>query len=45
MRQRIRRFVDWVETGPAWQTVWFLPFIYALYIYARIVNSFKKDPS
>jgi hypothetical protein len=40
IRGAIRRFIAWMETGPAWQTAWFIPLVLALWIVASIINLF-----
>lgn len=41
MRDRIRRFIDWMEVAPAYKTIWLLPLVLVLYIYAKLANISK----
>lgn len=40
MRDRIRRFVDWMQRAPAALTVWFLPLLVVIYVAAWGVNKY-----
>lgn len=43
MRERIRRFLDWMEVSPAYLTLWFLPLVAILYVYAKLKNTLKGN--
>lgn len=38
----IRRFVNWMETGPTLLTFWFIPLLIVIWLYARVKNHFTK---
>ena len=41
MRRLVRRFVDWMEHGPTWQTIWFIPLLLITWLAAMIINITK----
>lgn len=42
MKQLTRRFVNWMEHGPAYLTIWFVPALLLIGLIAAIIN-FRKD--
>jgi len=42
MRDLVRRFINWMEAAPAYQTVWFIPLMLVLWLFAKAIN-YQKD--
>lgn len=42
MKRHIRRFVDWMEGGPTYLTIWFMPLLLALGLIAAIANRISR---
>ena len=44
MKKYIRRFVDWMEGGPTYLTIWFMPLLFTIGLIAAITNRItRKD--
>jgi len=44
MKRQLRRFVDWMEGGPTYLTIWFMPLLLTIGIFAAIANRItRKD--
>lgn len=43
MKALINRFINWMEVSPAYITIWFLPLVALLYVYAKIKNTLKGN--
>lgn len=41
MKALIHRFINWMEVAPTYQTIWFIPLVALLYVYAKIKNALK----
>lgn len=41
MKERIRRFVDWMQNGPALLTVWFMPALLVIFVIAWGINKYR----
>lgn len=42
MKEGIRRFVGWMQYGPAYLTVWFLPLLMAIFLIAWGINKYNE---
>lgn len=41
MKERIRRFVDWMQNAPSYQTVFFLPLLMVIFVIAWGINKYN----
>lgn len=42
MKDRIRRFVDWMQNAPSYQTVFFLPVLMVIFLIAWTINKYNE---
>lgn len=42
MKRYVRRFVDWMEGGPTYLTIWFMPLLLFIGLLAAIANRINR---
>jgi len=45
IKQLTRRFVDWMEHAPVYQTIWFVPILVVIGLIALTINALKGNRS
>jgi len=43
MKALVHRFINWMEVSPAYLTLWFIPLVALLYVYAKLKNTWKGN--